>query len=254
MVGWIKIHRKLQSWEWYTDSQVVHLFLHFLLEANHEDRKWKGVMIKRGQLIFGRKRASETLGISEQSLRTCITKLKSTSEITIKSTNRFSLVTVVNYEYYQCMDDLPTSKSTSKSTNDQPTTNQQPTTPKEYKEDKKKIKTRDDSRAQKFVDFVNQSFSRKYRCTPKIKEKFNARMKDYPPGVLADVVKNIKASTYHIDTEFKYATPEFLLREDKIEKYKSGPIKSKIISFNGQPEPKTGQKYDPETDIFAESI
>lgn len=133
MVGWIKIHRKLQSWEWYTDSQVVHLFLHFLLEANHEDRKWKGVMIKRGQLIFGRKRASETLGISEQSIRTCITRLKSTNEITTKSTNKFTLVTIVNYDQYQVEDKKSTSKSTSENANEQPTTNQQLTTPKELK-------------------------------------------------------------------------------------------------------------------------
>src|SRR5688500_11185688 len=119
MEGWIKIHRKLQKWGWYSDSHMVHLFIHFLLEANHENRKWKGQIIKRGQLIFGRKAVSETLGISEQTVRTCMERLKSTNEITSKSTNRFTLVTIVNYEDYQTLDDLPTSKSTSKSTNNQ---------------------------------------------------------------------------------------------------------------------------------------
>jgi len=129
--GWIKIHRKIQGWGWYSDSKMVHLFLHLLLEANQENRTWKGQEIKRGQLIFGRKKVSETLAISEQSLRTCMERLKSTNEITIESTNQFSLVTVVNYDDYQLNGKKSTSKSTSKSTNDQPTTNQQSTTPKE---------------------------------------------------------------------------------------------------------------------------
>lgn len=133
MAGWIKIFRKLQDWQWYSDSQMVHLFIHLLLEANHEDRFWKGIQVKRGQLIYGRKATSETLGISEQSLRTCIERLKSTNEITSKSTNRFSLVTIVNYEDYQSYDDILTSKSTTNSTYNQPAINQQSTTPKEDK-------------------------------------------------------------------------------------------------------------------------
>lgn len=127
--GWIIIYKKIQKWGWYSDSQTFHLFMHLLLEANHENRIWKGQEIKRGQLIFGRKRTSECLGISEQAVRTCITRLKSTNEITIKSTNKYSLITIVNYEKYQLTPKKSTSKSTSNYANEQPTTNQQPTTP-----------------------------------------------------------------------------------------------------------------------------
>lgn len=136
MVGWIKIHRKIQSWGWYSDSQTFHLFIHFLLEANHEDRVWKGIKINRGQLIFGRKKAAETLGITERAIRTCLERLKTTNEVTIKTTNRFSLITVVNYEDYQSNEEKTTSKTTSVSANKRPTSDQQATTPKEYKEDK----------------------------------------------------------------------------------------------------------------------
>ena len=60
-----------------------------------------GTEIKRGQLATGRKSLSDSTGISEQSLRTCITRLKSTSEITIVSTSLFSIITVCNYDSYQ---------------------------------------------------------------------------------------------------------------------------------------------------------
>jgi len=133
MIGWIKLYRKFQSWEWYDNSQMVHLFIHLLLEANHEPKKWQGIVIQRGQMIFGRKKIASELNISQQSLRTCIKRLKSTNEITTKSTNKFTLLTIENYHLYQDSEDESTSKSTSKLTNDQPTTNQQSTTPKEDK-------------------------------------------------------------------------------------------------------------------------
>ncbi len=46
--GWIKIHRKILDWEWYSDLNVRVVFLHLLLKANHDDKKWMGMDIKRG--------------------------------------------------------------------------------------------------------------------------------------------------------------------------------------------------------------
>lgn len=131
MAGWIKVFRKLRDWQWYSDSHMVHLFIHLLLEANHEPKKWKGINIEKGQLIFGRKAASETLGISEKSIRTCMERLKSTNEVAIQSTNRFSLVTIVNWEDYQGEEKKrPAERPANGQTN-----GQQTATPKEYKED-----------------------------------------------------------------------------------------------------------------------
>jgi len=126
--GFITIHRKLLKWGWYQKSEMVHLFLHFLLLANHEPGIWQGQRIERGQFITGRNNLSKDTGISPQKIRTCIKKLKSTNEITIKSTNKYSLITIVKYSEYQDKKEKSTSKLTSKSTNNQPTTNQQLTT------------------------------------------------------------------------------------------------------------------------------
>ena len=48
--GWLKLHRKISEWEWYTDGNTFRLFLHLLLNANFEDKKWKGITIKKGEL------------------------------------------------------------------------------------------------------------------------------------------------------------------------------------------------------------
>ena len=132
--GYIKLHRSMLKWEWYKDEITKSVFLHLLLNANWEDTKYRGYDVPKGSLVVGRKKMAESLGISEQSIRTALNHLKSTNEITIKSTNKFSIVSIVNWEKFQCQDVELTNKLTINLTNDQPTTNQQLTTYKEYKE------------------------------------------------------------------------------------------------------------------------
>ena len=125
--GWIKIHRKFQEWEWYDKSEMVHIFLHLLLNASASDKAWHGKEIKRGQVITGRKRISAETGISERTVRTCFQRLIETGEIEVKTTNKYSIVTICNYERYQyCV-----------SENDQQETIERPSekTPKKTKED-----------------------------------------------------------------------------------------------------------------------
>lgn len=127
--GWIKLHRQLIKWEWYKKSEMVHLFLHFLFLANHKEKKWQGQVILKGQFVSGRKKLAAETGISEQTLRTCINRLKSTNELTSKATSKFTIFTVVNYEKYQ----QSNQQSNQQLTNNQPTTNQQLTTTKNVK-------------------------------------------------------------------------------------------------------------------------
>ena len=99
--SWIKLHRKILKWEWYDDSKTFHLFLHLLINANHQAKKWRGIVIERGQLLTGRHAIHKQTKISERSIRTSLERLKTTSEITIKTTNRYSIITICNYEDYQ---------------------------------------------------------------------------------------------------------------------------------------------------------
>ncbi|HBG40224.1 MAG TPA: hypothetical protein DDW85_02270 [Porphyromonadaceae bacterium] len=138
MNGWIKTYRKLSEWEWYKDSHMVHLFIHLLIMANHEDKKWRGLTLKRGQLVTSRNILSAQTGISDRSIRTCLERLKSTNELTIQSSNKNSIITICNYDNYQSREDM------SDQQNDQQTRQQatikRPTIKQELKEDKKKRK------------------------------------------------------------------------------------------------------------------
>lgn len=127
--GWIKLHRKILSWEWKNEPKTAWLFVYLLLSANHEDSRWRGIDIKRGQLVTGLYSLSEGTGISIQSLRTCLQRLVDSQIITSKSTNKFRIITIIKWEQYQARD----IKSTSDLTSNQQTTNKQSTTNKKNK-------------------------------------------------------------------------------------------------------------------------
>ena len=99
--GFIKLHRKLIAWGWYQDYVVKDVFLHLLLTANFKETSWRSTTLKEGQLVTSYKHLSEDLGFSVQKIRTAIDKLKSTGEITTESTNKYTVITVVNWADYQ---------------------------------------------------------------------------------------------------------------------------------------------------------
>lgn len=129
------------EWEWYLDDNTFRLFLHLLLNANHESKKWRGTVIDTGQRLTSLGHLAEELRLGVQQIRTSLNKLKSTNELTIKSTNKNTLITIVNWSKYQ-KEDI---KVTSKITNEQQTTNKQLTTNKKYKNEKNKPASQDDA-------------------------------------------------------------------------------------------------------------
>lgn len=125
--GWIKLHRKILDWEWFTSPSTLQLFIYLLLRANKEDKKWRGILIKRGQLVTSVATISEETKLSTQQVRTSLNRLKSTNEITSKTTNKFTLVTVCKYESYQLYEEVEqqTKQQALQQTNNKQITNKQ---------------------------------------------------------------------------------------------------------------------------------
>ena len=121
--GYIKLYRQMCDWEWYGDANVFRVFLHLLLNAQHEETRWKGKVIQRGQVVTGRKKLGKILKLSEQQIRTALAKLESTGEITKKSTNEYTIISICKWDNYQVSfsDEQPTNNQ--RITNEQPTNN-----------------------------------------------------------------------------------------------------------------------------------
>ena len=240
MDGWIKIHRKILDWEWYTDTNTKSVFLHLLLKANYKPSKFRGHDIGVGQVVTGRKGLASDLGLSEMQVRTSLDKLKSTSDITIKTTNQFSVVTIVNYGSYQIDDNETTSGITSQPSNEQPTDNQRITTSKEVKKERKKEVKKKDLMSGKPDERVREIFdhwvsvmgkSSKVTLTPKRREKIQTRLKDgYTVEDIKLAINGCANSSYHMGQNPQgtvYDDLELICREGtQIEKFRDNYGKS----------------------------
>lgn len=122
--GYIKVHRKMMEWGWYKDANTMRVFFHLLLNANYTEGEFMGYRVKPGQVVCGRKQLAEDLGLSERAVRTAINHLKSTNEVTTKTTNKFTIITIENWGKYQLDDDINDQQNDQQS--DQQVTNKRP--------------------------------------------------------------------------------------------------------------------------------
>ncbi|MCD8025173.1 MAG: hypothetical protein LUE64_06525 [Candidatus Gastranaerophilales bacterium] len=127
--GFIKLYRSFTAWEWYDDVNVYKLYTHCLIKANYNDKKWKGDIVRRGSFITSIGKLSIETGLTIRQIRTALNKLKSTNELTCKTTSRNTIITINNYDLYQADD----TQSDKQATNDRQTTDKQATTTKNIK-------------------------------------------------------------------------------------------------------------------------
>lgn len=101
--GYIKLFRKMLDWEWYSDLSTFRLFTHLLLKVNYKDISWQGKVIERGSCVTSYQQLSLETGLTAQQVRTAIQHLISTNEITKCSTSKYTIIKVLNYDCYQCI-------------------------------------------------------------------------------------------------------------------------------------------------------
>lgn len=157
--GYVKLHRKLIEWGWYSDCVVKDVFLHILMVARFDDGQYLGRELKAGQAVIGRRAMAKDLGFSEQQIRTALKKLESTGEITLFSTNRFTIATVENWGFYQC----DYESSNQQITNNQPTDNQQITNNQPHLKNDKNDKNN--------IHSANELFEKVWKLYPRKKGK-----------------------------------------------------------------------------------
>ena len=104
--GWIKIHRKmLQNPVVMKDPDHLAVWMYLLLNATHAEIPamfgGKKIMLHPGQLITGRKAIAKFFGVNENKVYRVINVLKSEQQITQQTSNKNSLITIVNWDEYQ---------------------------------------------------------------------------------------------------------------------------------------------------------
>ncbi len=99
--GFIKLNRKFLDWGWYTDINTKIIFIHMLLKTNWKDGVFKDTTVPRGSFVSSIAKLAEETGLTNDEVRTAISHLIRTKEITKQSTNKYTVFTVVNYALYQ---------------------------------------------------------------------------------------------------------------------------------------------------------
>jgi hypothetical protein len=173
MSGWIKLHRGIFDHWISSDPEYLCVWLRMLTDANFEDRKhlFNGVLteIKRGQIIFGLEAWSSKTGVGISKLRRLLELLEKDKMINRQKTNKYSLISILNYSKYQDDDRQTTGKP-------QPN-DSQTAIPKEVKNtrsEEEKIIVDSSEPTAASIEFINDQFERFWRNYPYKKSKVNA--------------------------------------------------------------------------------
>lgn len=134
--GYIKIHRSIWEWEWHDDPLTMSLWLFLLSNANYEDVRWHGIEVLRGQLVTSVASIVAYTGLTTQQVKVRLNRLEKSEQIVVKTTNKYSIITICNYESYQCLVGDEQQTNNNQATNKQQSNNNQITTIEERKERK----------------------------------------------------------------------------------------------------------------------
>lgn len=113
MEGWISLHRKIRKNPIFNDMELLRLWLICLTEATHKERDQpigrQMVHLEAGQFVTGRfdLQTMYNAGLKPEQQKSPATVwrwlefLKSSEFVSINSSNKFSIVSIVNWDKYQ---------------------------------------------------------------------------------------------------------------------------------------------------------
>ena len=98
---WIKLPRNFVNWRWYKETNMVHLYLYLVINANLQPEDFLDFRIKRGEIMISLSRLSQDTNLSVKALRTSLDKLKRTNEIDYRKLKHGRVIIVLNYDKFQ---------------------------------------------------------------------------------------------------------------------------------------------------------
>ncbi|NLX87272.1 MAG: hypothetical protein GXY97_09030 [Clostridiales bacterium] len=230
--GWISIHRKIyQNWTWqdkpFSKGQA---WIDILLMVNHEDGEAhfrdSVYYVKRGQRITSELQLAERWGWSRNKVRRFLNDLKMAQQIDIQKDKRKTIITVVNYDYYQ---NNKTAKGTTEGTTEGTTQGQQKdTNNKDNKDNKDNKRINIDIIIQKYHDLC-PSLPKVRVVTEKRKKLLKARLGKYSISQIEDVFRKAEASDFLSGRSGKWTSCNFdwLLNENNFVKVLEGNYDNK---------------------------
>lgn len=154
MNDWVKCYRSTLDWGWFTDVPTAHLWEYIRLKAYWDANYFKGELIEKGSFPTTVQAMSVETGLTNEQVRLALKKLKTTGEITVRTTNKYTVISVVKWAEYQgeggCDTKQTPSSDTKQKPNGEQTDTKKITNPLLQKEDKK-VRNKEDNTHKRFV-------------------------------------------------------------------------------------------------------
>lgn len=148
--GWLKLHRSIITSSVFANSKLLKLWIWILCKAFTVPAKvtigLQNVDVEKGQFVFGRFAAANELQMTNSTVYRYLKLLEKERMVVVKSNNKFSIVSVVNWCDYQDRKEKEEQQKNNKRT----TNEQQMNTNKEYRE-YKELKNKDNKDNKEFV-------------------------------------------------------------------------------------------------------
>ncbi|WP_321378452.1 hypothetical protein [Trichococcus shcherbakoviae] len=202
--GFIALYRSIETSPTFKALDVIQqsIAIRLLLHANYKDNEWfdngqqKMIVIKRGQLITSRASIKKWFNndplVTEQRIRTALTKLEKLDFLTKEATKYYTLITICHYNDYQPSKEQTNQPSNQVATRHQPSSNQVATTNNNVNNvnNVKNEKNKDNTSNQ---DSSEERFNEIWKLYPKKtmkKEALAVFKKVVKKGTDPDVIKN----------------------------------------------------------------
>lgn len=148
--GWIKLHRLLLENCTFQNPDLLKVWIWCLLKATHCDRTqmvgFQNVELHEGEFVFGRKKAAEELRMNESKVYRLINILGKLEKVHIKSSSKFSVVTIENWQLYQGCEQESEQQNEQEVNNKRTTSEQQVNTNKNVKNLKNEKNVKNDNK------------------------------------------------------------------------------------------------------------
>ena len=127
--GWYKQQRDLFDRPWAKDAKMVSVYAYLHCCAYVQNGKLHGHLIRRGSCMTSRAAIMEATGLTEQEVKSRMSKLVTFGEIVVKPSNKGNIITVCDYDSCLESEDLFSLTSSSQDTGKDTTenTSQEPT-------------------------------------------------------------------------------------------------------------------------------
>ena len=221
--GYVRVHRKTLDSQVFQNEGLFKVWMWCLLRANHKE-EWVSIKIGRGttevhllpgQFIFGRKTAAKSLKMKEPTVQKRIKKLVNMGNCIIESITHYSIITVVNWAFYQGGLEKVSSKVSTKyqpSITDKNDKNNKEDIYSEAKPHNSLLKI-----TQRIIDHLNQTGNRNFTYSKANLRIIQARLNEGHTEQDCKKVINVKWA----DPDFnkKFFRPSTLFRPTKFEGY-----------------------------------